>query len=264
MRILICNDDGIYAPGIAALVHEVADLGEIAIVAPDSPQSAMAHSITITDPLIVQQVNLPGEHGYQGISVTGRPADCVRLAVRDLLTYKPDLMLSGINAGENSGINIFYSGTVAAAAEAAMNRIPAVAFSMQMPKDKSHANFTQAAKHCREVLDKLLEKGLAPSSLTNVNIPDLTRYTKPAGIVVCDQSDADVDDHYHRSQTPEGLDQYEIVDCFSFIDPHHASDVALMGAGYITVTPLLTNLTNHQRIENLREVFPLKGSAKNS
>ena len=261
MKILITNDDGIYAPGIAALIHAASDLGEIAIVAPDSPQSAMAHSITITNPLIVQKVDLPGENGYRGLSVTGRPADCVRLAIRNLLKFKPDLVLSGINAGENSGINVFYSGTVAAAAEAAMNNIPAVAFSLTTPPDKNQADFVKAAQHCKQVLKTLLSHGLQKGSLTSVNIPDLTIF-EPAGIVVCDQSDADVNDHYTKSQTPEGLDQYMITDEFSFVDPHHASDVALLNSGYITVTPLLTNLTNHKRIQDLREIFPLRSASQ--
>ena len=256
MRILISNDDGINAPGIAALVHAVADLGEIFVVAPQTPQSAMAHSITITSPLTIKHVTLPGEKGYQGISVDGRPADCVRLALKNLLPDPPDLVLSGINAGENSGINVFYSGTVAAAAEAAMNGIPAVAFSLSTPGFMAEADFSTAAFHCRKVLDKLLEKGLAPGSLTNVNIPDLVAHPNPQKVVVCDQSDADVDDKYHLVQSPEGLDMYHLGDCFSFMNPHHESDVSLLASGHITVTPLLTNLTNHARLAQLRSIFP--------
>jgi 5'-nucleotidase len=130
MRILLSNDDGILAPGLAALHAAVRDLGEATVVAPSSPQSAAGHSITLKTPLVVHRVQVgDGEASFWGSSVDGRPADCVRLAVRKLLGRWPDVVLSGINAGANVGVNVFYSGTVAAAAEAAMLGIPAVALS---------------------------------------------------------------------------------------------------------------------------------------
>ena len=254
MKILISNDDGIFAPGLVALVSAVRDLGEITIVAPDSPQSAAAHSITLQHPLAVQYVHLPGEAGLEGIAVSGRPADCVRLAIRNLLPSRPDLVLSGINAGANVGINVFYSGTVAAAAEAAMCGIPAIAFSGELEND--HADFVSVAKYCRIVLDKLLavrtggQTGLAPGELINVNIPPLSE-GPPLGCRVCDQSDAEVDDKYVREISPEGIERYRLGDEFEFTDPHVESDVALLLERYITITPLRLNLTDHKKLASL-------------
>jgi len=184
MRILISNDDGILAPGIAALHSAVADMGEVSVVAPHGPQSASAHAITLRTPMAVGHVELAE---FSGISVDGRPADCVRLAVRELLDHRPDLVLTGINDSSNVGVNLFYSGTVAAAAEAAMMGIPAVAFSAAS-KDR-RPDFARAAILCRKVLDHLLEVGMAPGYLTNVNIPDLTIPGRPAGLSVVHQSD---------------------------------------------------------------------------
>ncbi|MCK4602916.1 MAG: 5'/3'-nucleotidase SurE, partial [Phycisphaerae bacterium] len=167
MRILLSNDDGILAPGLAALHEAVADVGEISIVAPDTSQSAAGHGITFRHPLTVRRMRIGGAGGLAGISVDGRPADCVRLAIRNLLPERPDLVLSGINAGANIGVNVFYSGTVAAAAEAAMFNIPAVALSAEMARGQ--VDFERAGRLCRWVLEKLLADGLEPGDLISVN-----------------------------------------------------------------------------------------------
>jgi len=155
MNILVCNDDGIFAPGLASLVWVARQLGDVTVVAPESPQSAMAHSITLTRPLTVTPVKIPGEHGFDGLAVDGRPADCVRLAVKNLITTPVDLVLSGINPGANVGINVFYSGTVAAAAEATMIGIPAVAVSVaRQNKDDKNPDFKQAAEISNKVVTR--------------------------------------------------------------------------------------------------------------
>ncbi len=253
MNILISNDDGIFAPGLVALVSAVRDMGDITIVAPDSPQSAMGHSITLQHPLAVQYVHLPGEAGLEGIAVSGRPADCVRLAIRNLLPARPDLVLSGINAGSNVGINVFYSGTVAAAAEGAMYGIPSVAFSADMENEQ--ADFVAVAKYCRVVLDKLLagqggQLGLAAGELVSVNVPTLSAGA-PRGCRVCEQSGAEVDDRYVREISPEGIERYRLGDEYEFTNPHVESDVALLRERYITVTPLRLNLTDLDKLGSL-------------
>jgi 5'-nucleotidase len=154
MNILLTNDDGILASGLLALANQVKDLGVISIVAPETTQSATGHSITLTEPLICSKVELPG--GLPGYSVKGRPADCVKLAMVEILPKtlpppgRPDLILSGINAGANIGINVLYSGTVAAAIEGAFFNVPAVAFSLTI-RDK--IDFEYAGKMSRMVLD---------------------------------------------------------------------------------------------------------------
>ncbi len=256
MNILISNDDGISAPGLVALASAVRDLGEITIVAPDYPQSAMGHSITLQKPLAVQFVHLPGEAGFKGTAVAGRPADCVRLAIRNLMPARPDLVLSGINSGANVGINVLYSGTVAAAAEATMCGIPAVAFSAEM-KD-GQADFVAVAKYCRAVLDELLADRdttdspiLSQRKLISINVPTLSS-GEPRGCKVCQQSDAEVDDVYVREVSPEGIERYRLGDEYDFTDPHVESDVALLREGFITITPLRANLTDHSRLDDLQ------------
>src|SRR5262245_43797889 len=122
MRILLTNDDGIYAPGLRALLPELRKLGEVIVVAPAGEQSAVGHSVTLTTPLIVQEV-LDDRQAFLGWAVEGKPADCIKLALRELLPEPPDLIVSGLNAGANAGINVLYSGTVAAAIEGAFFKV---------------------------------------------------------------------------------------------------------------------------------------------
>ncbi len=173
MRILLSNDDGVEAPGLSALWQAVKDLGEVTVVAPASPQSAAGHAITVHGAMEVRRLAAVGPAGMPAIAVDGRPADCVRLAVRSLLGAPPDLVLSGMNQGANVGINVFYSGTVAAAAEGAMLGIPAVAFSAS--QDEGPIDFPRSAALCRWALEKLLAMGLTRGDLFNVNIPSLRR-----------------------------------------------------------------------------------------
>jgi 5'-nucleotidase len=245
MRILLSNDDGILAPGLSALYAAIAGTGEITVAAPDSPQSAAGHAITLTHPLSVQHVKLAG--GFDGLSIDGRPADCVRLAIRNLMDHRPDLVLSGINAGNNVGINVFYSGTVAAAAEAAMFGIAAVAFSASMDGE---VDFVRIAGLCRNVLDCLLAKGLSPGELVSVNIPALLP-GRPKGVKVVRQSTAGIEDLYDRRKDSAGNECYHIGSDYSFGPCDDDTDVVALAQGYITVTPLHIDLTNHKQLEGL-------------
>ena len=245
MRILLSNDDGITAPGLNALREAVEGLGETDVVAPDSPQSAAAHAITLKAPLVTRNVQLPGDRGRRGVSVNGRPADCVRLAIRNLLPEPPELVLSGVNHGSNVGINVFYSGTVAAAAEAAMLAIPAVAFSAAMPREGG--DFARAARLCRWVLDELLRVGLSGGDLINVNIPDLSAGPL-RGLRVAAQSTAGIDDVYLVEHAADGSHHYRLGEQYSFFSDATETDVTLLSEGYITVTPLHVDMTNHDRL----------------
>ncbi len=256
MRILISNDDGILAPGLAALYAAVADLGEVHVVAPDSPQSAAGHSITLRHPLVIQPVQVYSPQPFTGTSVNGRPADCVRLALRNLLPSPPDLVLSGINEGSNIGINVFYSGTVAAAAEAAIFGIPAVAFSADMV---GGVDFARAAKLCRGVLDSLLDgrtnpPGLGRGDLINVNIPALTG-ENPRGFRVARQSTAGLEDLYYPVVDDQGRQCYRLGDAYKFLsDSEEDTDVVRLAEGYVTVTPLHVDMTNHDRLPSLEKI----------
>jgi 5'-nucleotidase len=246
MRILLSNDDGILAPGLSALHAAVASAGEVTVAAPDSPQSAAGHAITLTHPLSVQRVKLAG--GFEGMSIDGRPADCVRLAIRNLMDHRPDLVLSGINAGNNVGINVFYSGTVAAAAEAAMFGIAAVAFSASM---EGEVDFARIGALCRSVLDCLLAKGLSPGELVSVNIPALLP-GQPRGVKVVRQSTAGIEDLYDCRKDEAGNECYHIGTEYSFGPCDDDTDVIALGQGYITVTPLHIDLTNHKQLKSLQ------------
>jgi 5'-nucleotidase len=251
MRILLSNDDGVLAPGLAALRRAVADLGEVIVVAPGDPQSAAGHSITLRSPLTVQQVDLgSGGEAFAALSIDGSPADCVRLAVRKLLAGPADLVLSGINAGANVGINVFYSGTVAAAAEAAMLGLPAVAFSAAVGGEE--VDFDRVGRLCRWVLDRLLAWGLAPGEVVNVNVPVLGP-DRPRGVRIVPQSTAGVEDFYHRHEHPQGLESYRLGDQFNFAPATGPADVACLEEGYITVTALKVDMTDHARLAELAE-----------
>jgi len=249
MRILLSNDDGFEAPGLAALREAVDGLGEITVAAPARAQQAAGHSITLTEPLTVRKVRLkcPGE--YPAMSIDGRPADCVRLAIRKLLDEPPDLVLTGINAGSNVGVNVFYSGTVAAAAEAAMLGIPAVAISTVTVSKELEA-YRPAARLSAWLLGVLLDSGLTSGDLMNVNIPDLSG--SPARTVrVVPQSTAELEDVYHvQSRDGEG-DRYRLADEYSFTAGREDTDVVGLAEGHVTITPLHVDMTNHDRLAAL-------------
>ena len=247
MRILISNDDGILAPGIAALHAAVSDMGDVSVVAPHGPQSASAHAITLRTAMAVGHVELAE---FTGVSVDGRPADCVRLAIRELLDERPDLVLTGINDSSNVGVNLFYSGTVAAAAEAAMMGIPAVAFSAEA--SDRQPDFAAAAQLCRKVLEKLLSDGMSPGDLTNVNIPDLRLPGRPTGLKVVRQSGGEIHDNYIRKVGADGRETWSLSDNYSYGSHHHEdTDVGCLREGNITVTPLRIDMTKGDRLAKI-------------
>lgn len=244
MRILLVNDDGILAPGLAALHAAVRDMGEVYVVAPDSPQSAAGRSLTLHAPIFCQEVHVGG--AFWGMGVSGRPADCVKLAIRELVPHRPDLVLSGINAGANVGVNVYYSGTVAAAAEGALMGLPSVAFSLA---SGGEFDFERAARYCRAVLDHLLAVPIGPGELINVNIPEI-RGQEPYGIQVLPQSTAAISESYIR-QEEDGKLIFRLADEYEHGPQETATDVTAIGEGYITVTPLHSDMTDHKRLGEL-------------
>src|SRR4051812_21547886 len=168
MLILLTNDDGIQAPGIAAMYRALTRLGEVVVVAPETVQSAAGHGITISAPLLTSQVAI--ENAFSGTAVDGRPADCVKLAINQLLPKPPDLVVSGLNAGANVGINVIYSGTVAAALEAAFLGLPAVATSLYLRKEVP-ADFAGAAEMSCDAIEMLLSRGLTGGQCASINVP---------------------------------------------------------------------------------------------
>jgi 5'-nucleotidase len=242
MLILLTNDDGIVAPGILAMYRELIKLGEVRVVAPESAQSATGHGITLNAPLLSSEVRI--ENGFSGIAVDGRPADCVKLAFAQLLPRQPDLVVSGINAGANVGINVIYSGTVAAAIEGAFLGAPAIATSLFL---RSHVpvDFARAAALSRETIEQILARGLAGGQVASINIPALQADESPAGTKVVRQCTRGWADTYDRRQDPRGRDYYWNSSVYSLGNTESDTDVAALRDKFITVTPLQFDLTQH-------------------
>lgn len=249
MNILLTNDDGIYAPGLRALLVELRQLGNVTVVAPATEQSAVGHSITLMQPLLVQEVF--DEHNQRiGWGVEGRPADCVKLAITQLLPQPPDLVVSGINAGSNAGINVLYSGTVAAAIEGAFFGITSIAVSLEYKKPPK-LNFPRAAVLGRQMIEQILAQKPLPGQLFNVNIPALDD-GPPLGVKVAPQGTAPYDEKYDRRTDPRGRTYFWIasdVTCPPALDD---CDVLDLANRYITVTPLHFNLTDPQRLHAMK------------
>src|SRR4051812_23796834 len=178
MLILLTNDDGIHAPGIVAMYRELMKLGEVHVVAPETVQSATGHGITLDAPLLTNRVTV--ENAFTGTAVAGRPADCVKLAINQLVPRRPDLVVSGINSGANVGINVIYSGTVAAAIEAAFLGLPSIALSLYLRREVP-TDYARAAVLSRQCIERMLEHGLRAGQCVSVNFPALRADQQPAG-----------------------------------------------------------------------------------
>ena len=246
MLILLTNDDGIMAPGLVAMYRQLASLGEVHVVAPETVQSATGHGITVSTPLLTSQVTV--DHAFTGIAVDGRPADCVKLAISQLLPRMPDLVVSGINAGANVGINVIYSGTVAAAIEAAFLGVPAIALSLYLRNDVP-ADYAQTAVLARRTIDQILAAGLRGGQMVSVNLPALSPGESPAGIRVVRQCTRPWVDTYERRKDPRGRDYYWNTSVFSLSTEDDDSDVAALRDRCITVTPLHFDLTDRALLE---------------
>ena len=249
MRILLTNDDGIYAPGLRALRHELQALGDVTVVAPATEQSAAGHSVTLLNPLLVSEVFEDDGTTFIGWAVEGRPADCVKLALLELLPDPPDVIVSGMNAGSNAGINVLYSGTVAAAVEGAFFRLTAIAVSLEY--DKKITDFAAGARIARQVVAQILARNPAPGSLFNVNLPVLER-GPVKGVKVLPQNVTPYQEKFDRRVNPRGRTYFWAGPEFSCLEPHPDTDVTAMAEGYVTVTPLHFDLTDHARLAEVQ------------
>lgn len=250
MRILLTNDDGIYAPGLRALREELLTLGDVTVVAPATEQSAAGHSVTLLVPLLVQEV-FDDQKRFLGWAVEGRPADCVKLALLELLPDPPDLIVSGLNAGSNSGINVLYSGTVAAAIEGSFFRRTSIACSLGWTRGKP-LDFRTGAVHARKVIEQILERKPAAGSLFNVNVPSLEN-GPVKGVRVVPQCAAPYVEKFVRRVDPRGRTYFWMGNDFGCPDPHPDTDETALREGYITVTPLQFDLTQHEALKELKQ-----------
>jgi len=250
MRLLLTNDDGINAKGIYALAKELEQKHEVIIIAPDNERSACGHSITLTRPLIVREVKLEGLRS-KAFSVDGTPADCVKIAINKLLSEKIDMVVSGINKGLNLGTDVLYSGTVSAAIEAAIYKIPSMAISMDVTKDVE--TYEMAARYASEILHKAQVNNIKNDIVLNVNIP-LLQENEIKGIKVCKIGSRLYNNCYLETIGENNETHYEIKGEVKDIHEEN-SDTIYFKEGYVTVTPLHYDLTNFKILNDVSEWF---------
>ncbi len=254
MRILLTNDDGIHAPGIQAMYHELKKDADVLVVAPETVQSATGHGITLTTPLMTSKVT--GLDGYSGTSVDGRPADCVKLAIAQLVQSPIDLVVSGINSGANTGINVIYSGTVAAAIEAAFLGLPSIAVSQYLKSDVP-VDYARSARLARETITEVMRKGLAAGQCATINLPALRAGQGHAGIRYVRQCTRPWVDTYERRTDPRGRDYFWNSSVFTLGESEDDTDIAALRDGFVTVTPLHFDLTDHTMLKRWQIETPV-------
>ncbi len=242
MLILLTNDDGIHSAGLQALADEMQSLGRVVVVAPDRERSAVGHALTLHAPLRAEEIQT------DRWAVSGTPTDAVSLGIHGLLKEKPALVVSGINKGANMGDDLTYSGTVAAAMEATLMGVPAIAISLAS-KEFSYDNFRSAASVARQMAETVLEHGLPADTFINVNVPD----SAPLGIRLTRQGKRVYGDAVVQNRDPRGRTYYWIgAGELSFQDLE-GTDFHAVQNGYVSVTPLHLDLTNYAAMERLRQ-----------
>lgn len=244
--ILVTNDDSINAPGIRALISIMAEIGNVIVVAPDKPQSAMGHAITINNTLHLNKISKE-ESKILEYSCSGTPVDCVKLAVNEILKKKPDLCVSGINHGSNSSINVIYSGTMSAAVEAGIEGIPAIGFSVS--DYNWDVNFDEAKPYVKKIALEVLNKNLSKNVVLNVNFPKLNN--KINGIKICRQAKATWGAKFDKRKTPFGKDYYWLTGEFVNLDKGEDTDEWALTNGFVSIVPVQFDLTAHHIIQEL-------------
>jgi 5'-nucleotidase len=245
--ILVTNDDSISAPGIRALIEVMSEIGTVLVVAPDSPQSAMGHAITINSTLHLNKISA-NDAIITEYSCSGTPVDCVKLAVNEILKQKPDLCVSGVNHGSNSSINVIYSGTMSAAVEAGIEGIPAIGFSLSDYDWK--ADFEILKPFIKQIALEVLQNGLPDGVVLNVNFPKREK-EELKGIKICRQAKAIWMEKFDKRQTPQGKDYYWLTGEFVNLDKGQDTDEWALENGYISIVPVQFDMTAHHAIQQL-------------
>jgi len=243
MRILVSNDDGYLSPGLQALADAVRPHGEVFVVAPEQNHSGASNSLTLNRPLTVQR----GSNGF--LFVNGTPTDCVHIALTGLLDERPDLVVSGINDGQNMGDDTIYSGTVAAAMEGFVFGVPAIAFSMV---DKGFAHLEAAAEIAGDIVGRLARRPLSPPCLLNVNIPNLPRGSM-RGILTTRLGKRHPSEPVVRSQNPRGETIYWVGSAGLAKEAGQGTDFYATAEGWVSITPLQIDLTDAERLSEIKD-----------
>ena len=246
--IFITNDDGIFSPGIAALIDVMKSLGDVVVVAPDKVQSGMGHAITLNSTLRVNEIKI--EKNITQYSCNGTPVDCVKLAMKKFLPRKPDLLVSGINHGYNSSINVIYSGTMSAAVEGALENIPSIGFSLG--DYDINADFT-ASKHIAKIVSKnALKHGMPVGTCLNVNIPPIG-LKEINGIKVCRQANANWEEDFDERIDPNGKKYYWLAGVLKNYDKGKDTDEWNLKNNFATIVPIQFDMTAHKAISEIKK-----------
>ncbi len=247
MNILLTNDDGIYADGIYALYRALEKIGNVIVVAPLAEQSAVGHGITMSEPLRVKEVRRKSRSF--GYAVSGTPADCVKIAIRSLLKKKPDLVVSGINLGPNTGFSVLYSGTVSGATEGAILGVPSIAVSLGT---FTNPDYSYAASFAAKLSFKALKNGMPKGTFLNVNVPGCKR-SGIKGVKVTVQGKAPIIESFDKRVDPRKRTYYwltgEVIDLKADDD----SDIAALKNNYVSITPVQYDLTDRSFMGELRK-----------
>lgn len=248
MRILLTNDDGILAEGLIALYEELKGDFELSVVAPEIEMNAVGHAITLSDPLRVRRINRDGV--FFGYGVSGSPADCVKIAVHEILQQRPDIVLSGVNLGSNVGINLLYSGTVSAAMEGAFLGFPSVAISLNTKEDP---DFSFAARFSRRIIGFVMENGLSVRTALNVNIPSIPE-DQIKGISFTTQDLVRQRDEYEKRRDPRGNVYYWLAKETPVEESTSNTDLRALTENRITITPITFDLTELKEMKRLSSI----------
>jgi len=249
--ILVTNDDGVHAAGMAALIEAVSEFGDVVAVAPQVSQSGMSHALTLKSPLRLKKIR--EQKGIIVYELNGTPVDCVKMAFDKILPQMPDLLVSGINHGSNSSLSSIYSGTVAAAREGAINSIQSIAFSNTNYADDADFEFMKS--YVKRIVKDILDNGLNKGTFLNVNAPHLD----PAnikGIKICRQAQGVWVEEFDQRQDPMGTNYYWLTGYFNNAEPDdEETDEWLLKNNYITIVPLKFENCDHQEVVNLKSRF---------
>jgi 5'-nucleotidase len=246
MKILLCNDDGIHAEGIWALQKRLVARHTVVVVAPDRERTAASHAITLHAPIRINKISINGRGSAYAVS--GTPADCIKLAVTEILDGKPDLVISGINPGANIGVDINYSGTLAAAREATFYGIPALAVSIA---GKTPAYYKDIADFIGNFSEMILEKGLPKGTLLNINAPDLPM-KQLRGVRFCKQYTGLMSGDIEKRMDPRNRAYYWYGNNAPIADDDPELDAVVLFNDYISITPITCDMTDYSLLQTLK------------
>jgi 5'-nucleotidase len=246
--ILVCNDDGYRARGILELTQLAGEFGEVVVVAPVTGQSGMSHAVTLNHPIRLKTSTML--NGFSAYTCSGTPADCIKIALNQILDRKPDLVLSGINHGSNASVSLFYSGTVAAVIEACMNGIPAIAFSVD--DHSPDADFRVVVKYARPIIQKIIGSGLPTGTCLNINFPRISP-DECRGVKVCRQTIGVWKEEFEKRTDPQGHDYFWLTGEFSNDEPlAEDTDEWALKHNFGAIVPVSVDVTDYPAMEAMK------------